>query len=152
MAEYRIRETGQVVTESEFRSMYPDTSFPYQITEEVLDEFGADLVFEGPQPTATKYQVVYRDGVYQDEQGRWFTQYSVADMDEDGIAAVDAATRETNRNIRNSNLRSTDWTQLPDVGLTSSCKAAFAVYRQTNRDVDLLNPSWPDLPEEEWAA
>jgi len=58
--EIRIRETGNVVTESEFRQLYPNTSFPYQITEQTLDEFGADMIFEGPQPTLTMYQTRQR--------------------------------------------------------------------------------------------
>ncbi len=77
MAEYRIQETGAVVTESELRAMHPNTSFPYVLTEELVNDLGADVVFEGPQPTATKYQVVYRDGVEQIE-GKWYTKYSVA--------------------------------------------------------------------------
>ena len=51
-------------------------------------------------------------------------------------------------------LQATDWTQLPDSGLTSDCVAAFATYRasiriirQTNPD----NPTWPDAPTEEWS-
>lgn len=151
MAEYRIRETGAVVTESELRAMNPNTSFPYVLTEELVNDLGADVVFEGPQPTATKYQVVYRDGVEQNE-GKWYTKYSVADMDADGIAAVDAATIVANKATRNTKLSDTDWTQLADVPLTADCKTAFAAYRQALRDLDMLDPIWPDAPAEEWVA
>ena len=44
MAEYRIQETGQVVTESEFRELHAATSFPPQITQEMANDFGADVV------------------------------------------------------------------------------------------------------------
>lgn len=151
MAEYRIRETGAVVTESELRAMYPNTSFPYVLTEELVNDLGADVVFEGPQPTATKYQVVYRDGVEQIE-GKWYTKYSVADMDADAIAATDAATIASNKVSRNAKLSDTDWTQLGDVNLTADCKAAFAAYRQVLRDLDMLDPTWPDVPEEVWVS
>lgn len=151
MAEYRIRETGAVVTESELRAMYPNTSFPYVLTEELVNDLGADVVFEGPQPTATKYQVVYRDGVEQIE-GKWYTKYSVADMDDEAKAAVDAATIVANKAARNTKLSDTDWTQLGDVPLTAQCKADFADYRQSLRDLDMLNPAWPDVPAEVWVA
>jgi hypothetical protein len=108
-------------------------------------------VFEGPQPTATKYQVVYRDGVEQIE-GKWYTKYSVADMDDEAKAAVDAATIVANKATRNTKLSDTDWTQLADVPLTADCKTAFAAYRQALRDLDMLDPTWPDAPAEEWAA
>lgn len=151
MAEYRIRETGAVVTESELRAMHPNTSFPYVLTEELVNDLGADVVFEGPQPTATKYQVVYRDGVEQIE-GKWYTKYSVADMDDEAKAAVDAATIVANKTTRNQKLTDTDWTQLTDVPLTADCKTAFAAYRQALRGLDMLNPTWPEAPAEDWVA
>lgn len=151
MAEYRIRETGAVVTESELRAMYPNTSFPYVLTEELVNDLGADVVFEGPQPTATKYQVVYRDGVEQIE-GKWYTKYSVTDMDDEAKAAVDAAIIVVNKTTRNRKLLDCDWTQLADVNLTTDCKAAFTAYRQALRDADMLDPTWPDMPEEVWVS
>lgn len=150
MADYRIRETGAVVTESELRAMHPNTSFPYVLTEELVNDLGADVVFEGPHPTATKYQTVYRDGVEQIE-GKWYTKYSVADMDDEAKAAVDAATIAANKALRNTKLDNTDWTQLPDVSLTIACLTAFQIYRQSLRDLDMLNPVWPEEPAEEWA-
>jgi len=151
MADYRIRESGAVVTESELRAMHPNTSFPYVLTEELVNDLGADVVFEGPQPTATKYQVVYRDGVEQIE-GKWYTKYSVADMDDEAKAAVDAATIAANKALRNTKLDNTDWTQLADVPLAADCKTAFAAYRQALRDLDMLDPTWPEAPAEEWVA
>lgn len=151
MAEYRIQETGAVVTEHEFRQMHPATSFPSVITEEMANDFGADVVFEGPQPSATKYQVVYRDGV-EEIEGKWYTKYSAADMDDEAKAAVDAATIASNKATRNTKLSATDWTQLGDVSLTAQCKTAFADYRQALRDADMLEPVWPDAPAEEWIA
>lgn len=57
-----------------------------------------------------------------------------------------------NRDKRNSLLTECDWTQIADVPLTADCKTAFAAYRQALRDVDLLNPVWPEKPAEEWVA
>lgn len=57
----------------------------------------------------------------------------------------------TNTNVRNAKLAMTDWTQLPDVDLKPTCKTAFATYRKKLRNIDLLNPVWPDIPKEEWA-
>ena len=73
--EIRIRETGQVMFEGEFRALHPNTSFPPQLTVELLDSMGADVVLEGPQAQPTRYQVAYRDGVEQVD-GKWYTKYS----------------------------------------------------------------------------
>ena len=57
-------------------------------------------------------------------------------------------------------LSNTDWTQLPDCGLTSDCVAAFATYRSAvrviRRDNDSINKSpadytWPALPDQVWS-
>ena len=51
-------------------------------------------------------------------------------------------------------LNASDWTQLPDSGLTSDCVAAFAAYRASLRPVRRThpaNPTWPDAPTEEWS-
>jgi hypothetical protein len=50
-------------------------------------------------------------------------------------------------------LKATDWTQLPDCGLTDDCVANFKAYRaniRVIRKLGLSNPTWPDAPAEEW--
>ena len=51
-------------------------------------------------------------------------------------------------------LSKTDWTQLPDSGLTDACVALFKTYRasiRTIRRTSPSNPTWPDAPTEEWS-
>lgn len=129
--ELRIRDTGQVMTESEFRSLHPNTSFPPQLTVELLDSFGADPVLNGPQAQPTRYQVAFRDGV-EEINGQWFTKFSVADMDADAIASLDASQADSVRAERNRKLTASDWTQVADAPVD---KAAWAAYRQGLRDV-----------------
>ena len=95
--EIRIRESGQVMYESEFRSLHSNSSLP-PLTKEVLNDLGADVVFEGAQAQPTVYQIAYRNGVEQIGD-KWFTKYSVSDLDADGITAKDA---EIAINTRNS--------------------------------------------------
>ena len=148
--EYRIRATGQVTLESELRQWARDNNGPSweQTTPEVLEALGADPVLEGPQPTAGRYQTVYRDGVQQDAEGRWFTKYSVADMDADAIAAKDAEQAGSVRDDRNRRLLQSDWTQLAD---STADKLAWATYRQALRDITLQSGfpwtiDWPIQP------
>lgn len=129
--ELRIRDTRQVMTDSEFRSLHPNTSFPPQLTVELLDSFGADPVLNGPQAQPTRYQVAFRDGV-EEINGQWFTKFSVADMDADAIASLDASQADSVRAERNRKLTASDWTQVEDAPVD---KAAWAAYRQGLRDV-----------------
>lgn len=147
--ELRIRDTGQVITDSEFRSLHPNTGFPQVLTAELLDSFGVDAVLEGPQAQPTRYQIAFRDGVTQDEQGRWFTKYSVSDMDADAIAALDAQQAVSQRAERTRLIAESDWTQLPDSPVD---KQAWSVYRQALRDLPSQagfpwDINWPQQPE-----
>ena len=129
--EIRIRETGQVMFEGEFRSMHPDTSFPVPLTAEILGDFGADVVLEGPQAQPTRYQVAFRDGVEQID-GKWYTKYSVADMEQEAKDALDAKQAALIRSERTQKLAESDWTQVADAPVN---KETWAVYRQSLRDV-----------------
>jgi hypothetical protein len=77
---------------------------------------------------------------------------NVESLSADELTAKDEATKAGNRNVRNSKLALCDWTQIIDVPLKAQCKADFADYRQALRDIDLLNPVWPDIPTEEWIS
>lgn len=138
--EIRLRDTGQVMTESEFRAAHPNTSFPQQLTVELLNGFDADVVIEGAQASPTRYQTSFRDGV-EEVNGKWFTKYSVAEMDDEAKAALDAKQANSVRDDRNKRLSSSDWTQVNDAPVD---KEAWAAYRQALRDV----PSQEGFPWE----
>jgi len=145
--EIRLRSTGQVMTESEFRSAHPNTSFPQQLTVELLDGFDADPVLNGAQPSAGRYQTVARDGV-EEVNGKWFTKFVLVDMDAEAIAAVDAQQATSVRNSRDEKLKSTDWTQVDDAPVD---KATWATYRQVLRDIPAQagfpwDVNWPVEP------
>ena len=146
--EIRIRETGAVVTDSEFRAMHPNTGFPQVLVEEILDAFGADPVFNGPQAQPTRYQVAYRDGVEQ-VNGKWYTKFAVADMGDEAKAALDEQQAASIRSERSRRLAESDWTQVADSPVD---KAAWATYRQALRDVPTQtgfpwDVNWPAQPE-----
>ena len=148
--EIRIRATGQVMLEGEFRALFPSTGFPPQLTEEIINDFGGDVVFEGPQAQPTRYQISFRDGVEQID-GKWYTKYSVADMDAEAIAAKDAEQAKAVRADRNKRLADSDWTQLIDAPVD---RQAWLVYRQELRDISSQpgfpwDVQWPDTPSSE---
>ena len=145
----RVRTTGAVMYEAEFRAYQQANGGPTwgQTTEEVLEALGTDIVFEGPQAQPTRYQVAFRDGVEQVE-GKWYTKYSVADMDQEAKDALDTVQAEAMRKQRTEKLKDSDWTQLAD---STADKAAWAAYRQALRDVTEQSGfpwtiEWPEQP------
>ena len=144
----RIRETGAVMYESEFRALHPNTSMPQQLSEELLNDFGADVVFEGPQASGgTVYQYSQAQGVEQVD-GKWYTKYVLGptfiDTVVDGVtttalehenaykATKDAEQAKSVRATRDAKLAETDWTQVADAPVD---KAVWDTYRQALRDI-----------------
>ena len=77
MPEYRIRSTGEVLSDQEFRRRHKNTSFSRLLDEKLLDAFDTDIVFEGPQKQGpSPYSETYRDGV-EKIGDKWYTKYSL---------------------------------------------------------------------------
>jgi hypothetical protein len=145
----RIRQTGAVMYEGEFRAYQQANGGPtwHQTTEEVLEALGADVVFEGPQAQPTRYQIAFADGVEQID-GKWYTKYGVADMDDEAKAIKDAEQAEKTRSQRTEKLKDSDWTQVADAPVD---KAAWATHRQALRDITAQTGfpwtiDWPVAP------
>jgi hypothetical protein len=143
----RIPSTGQVVYEGEFRALFPNTSLPQQLTEALINSLGGEVVFEGAQAQPTRYQTAFADGVEQ-VAGKWYTKYSVADMDAEAIAALDANQATSIRKQRDEKLTETDWRYRRDQTTTQ----AWDDYCQALRDVPSQSGfpwevTWPTKPE-----
>jgi len=163
--EIRNRSTGAITTISQFKAAHPNTSFPKQITADILDSYGYDPVLNGAAATVTTpYGVSVRDGV-EEINGQWFTRFIAGPVftdttDEDGNvttaadneaayrARVDADVAERVRAERNKKLADSDWTQLAD---SSADAAAWATYRTALRDLPATDGfphsmTWPEEP------
>lgn len=160
----RIRQSGQVMYEGEFRALFPNTSMPQQLSEELLNSFGADVVFEGPQASGgTVYQYSQASGVEQ-VNGKWYTKYILGpvfiDQVVDGVtttaaeqedaykAQKDAEQAKSVRATRDAKLAECDWTQVADAPVD---KTVWATYRQALRDVTAQEGfpwtiEWPEQP------
>ena len=73
--EIRNRSTGAVTTVDAFKLTKPNTSFPRQITADILASYGYDVVLDGAQATVTApYGVSTRSGV-EEKDGKWYTKF-----------------------------------------------------------------------------
>lgn len=167
--EIRVRSTGEVIYEEEFRRRNSNSmGAAYgELTEQILNDHGCDVVFEGPQATGgTRYQYSMRQGVEQDNQGRWFTKNvlgpiftnteafgdrpakTAAENEAEYQARRDLEQATDIRNNRNQRLKDCDWTQLADSPVD---KSAWATYRQALRDIPDQSGfpwtiTWPTQP------
>lgn len=161
--EIRNRSTGTVITDRQLRDDNPQTSFPKQITTEILDSYGYDAVLNGPSAsTSGPYETSVRDGV-EEINGQWFTKFVVGPIftdNEEGTAAEQEAAYRTNidnqvaarvRVERDAKLAACDWTVLTDSPLTTAKKTEWKTYRTALRDIpsDSGFPhsvTWPTEP------
>ena len=156
----RVRDTGAVMYLPQWEQTFPETSFPNPIPVKTLNEFGADVVLDGPYPTATTYQYVISGPVIE-QDGAWYTSFEVIDMDAEQIAAKNAELAANNKTQATTLLQQTDWTAIPDVAdpLKSNPylmnQADFVAYRSTVRAI-AVNPTFdavfPEMPVEQWSS
>ena len=159
----RLRTTGQVMYESEFRTLFPNTSLPQQLTEALINDLGADVVFEGPQASGgTVYQYSQAQGVEQ-INGKWYTKYVLGptfiDTVVDGVTTTalehenaykdqkDAEQAKSVRATRDAKLAETDWRFRSDMTPSQEWKD----YCQALRDVPSQEGfpwtiTWPEMP------
>ncbi len=78
--DYRLRETGEVLSQGEVRKRNSDTSLPAVFDKNICDFLGIDPILQSPQPQAGELEVVLLDGVVQDTLGNWVQNYVVKPM------------------------------------------------------------------------
>ena len=166
--EIRNRSNGELTTVSQFKATQPNTSFPKQITTDILDSYGYDPVLNGAAATVTApYGVSTRSGV-EEIDSKWFTKFiagpvftdttdsegavtTAADNEAAYRAGVDTTAAESVRTERNKLMHETDWTQTSDSQLSDSVKATWVTYRQALRDLPTASGfphtmTWPTKP------
>ena len=148
--EIRVKLTGAVMYADEFRQLHQGLGLPKVLTEEVINAWGGDIVFEGPQATGgDHYQFSMRQGV-EEIEGKWYTKYilgpvftdrpatetepakTAVEQETEYKAMKDAEQAKSVRASRNDKLKDCDWTQLAD---STADKAAWATHRQALRDI-----------------
>ena len=161
--EIRNRSTGVVITDSQLRADNPNTSFPKQITADILDGFGYDPVLNGAAATVSgPYEVSTRNGV-EEINKQWFTKFIVGPVftdNEDATAAEQQAAYRTRidnqvaasvRSERDRKLAASDWTVLADSPLTTAKKTTWKTYRTALRNISAAEGfphtmEWPTEP------
>ena len=163
MSEYRVRTTGEVLSQGQVRKLNPNVSLPRVWNDNVCEVLGIDPVLASPKPTPTgDYKTVVRNGVVQDANNNWVYAWVERDMfadttDEDGVtttkaehetayqAKLDAEAAKNVRSQRDTLLAETDWTGMSDVTMS----AEMTTYRQALRDIT-SHANFPYLDDDDW--
>lgn len=126
----------------------PNVSFSPFMTNEDLALFNVFPVVSQPQPTYdyTKNFINSVESVAGAWVQKWLVEEATSEQKEERLATQWQSVRYE----RDELLKSSDWTQLPDVPLTEDQKAGWKSYRSQLRDVtdqpDPFNITWPSTP------
>ena len=156
----REQQTGNIISSIDFLEMFPNVSFPAVIAENTYNNYGFDIVFEGPEAVIDNFYTYSKfDGV-EFIDGKWFTKYVQAPVFIDNAvataaeqkaafeAAKDAEQASAVRLTRAQMLKDSDWTQVADSPVDT---ALWASYRQSLRDISTQTGFpwavvWPSEP------
>lgn len=128
---------------SKLRSDNPNVSFPSEIPDERLADWGVYRVTKTSPPTCPSGSIVEESKPAQ-INGEWTQQWIIRAASADETSQQEADVREQ----RNQMLSDCDWTQVADAPVD---KNTWAVYRQALRDItsqtgfpwDVIWPSKP---------
>ena len=127
---------------------YPNTSFPYPLTDSDLPP-NIVRVSRGNRPTCSVTQTVDEEEVPVFENGCWTLKYRVRDLTPNELKIIQDREAVQVRDKRNRLLQESDWTQLND----ATCdQLAWKTYRKQLRDITKqdgfpLSVVWPNAPD-----
>jgi hypothetical protein len=141
------------LTYSNFRMLFPQTSFPDLPDNAFLVDFGF-YRFQYVNPPVPAPFTNVTDGPFalDTERDAWVNTYVETPYTPEQMAAATSAQMAALTGQRNMLLQASDWTQLLDVPLTDDKRAEWVTYRQELRGyldtvVDPFNPpAWPVAP------
>ncbi len=134
----------------DLRKDNPQTSFPNDISETLLEEWGVFPVFKTPAPEASHDKNV-SEGTPENRNNQWFQTWVVSNATAQEIANRVAQKADEVREERNKLIKQSDWTMLVDAPFSDTKKAEWVAYRQSLRDIPQQSGfpfavNWPTNP------
>lgn len=145
---YRDKETGLIaLTHSDIRLARPNASLPSDLTNEIIQEVGFDMVRQAPRPNVDEIRqaVSEADPVWSD--GEWVQAWRVTDL------PVEQATQNLALALTSKRLQINAWRLQANRGTFTHGGKSFACDELSRSDIDgitsyvtlcgALPPDWP---------
>lgn len=137
-------------TIGDLRRENKNVSFPKNIPEEVLLEWGVVPVSEVPEPSIdVRLQKASQNSTPTQVNGSWVLEWTVTDKTPEEVAAFDAIEEQERRSYRNNALQASDWIVIYHTEKGTNIPLEWEVYRQALRDIT-NHPQWPYVPADEF--
>lgn len=140
---------------------YPQTSFPADIKNIDLAEYGVCSVVSQDMPPYNPATQIVEQSIPQKVGDEWFQQWVVVDLTPEEIAQREEAAKQSNKAQAESLLQATDWTENQSARNTEKTPHLvngdeFDDYRVALRTIAVNPPvvveSWPAKPDENWVT
>lgn len=138
---------------SDFRCAFPATSFPKNLTDEIMASFGVAPVDAAPRPTHDHTKNV-TEGTPVLVNGAWTQVWDITDATAEEIAERTERAANSVRRERDNLLADTDWRVIKAQETSTPMSQAWVDYRQALRDITdhanfpwLDDADWPTKPE-----
>tara|TARA_R100001509_G_scaffold101269_1_gene59257 strand:- start:2586 stop:3062 length:477 start_codon:yes stop_codon:yes gene_type:complete len=132
------------------RTENPNTSFPYDMDDEFLEQFGVYRVVVPPPPNVEN---LYLSAQSKEEpeliDGVWTLGWETFEVTQEAIDMETETLNEQMRHFRNAKLLESDWTQVSDSALSSEAQTAWRTYRTALRNLP-DHENWPRLADDDW--
>ena len=124
----------------------PNTSFPKQIPDEMLESYGVYTVVYTDMPSIDdRTQKVEQEATPSLVAGAWTVGWTTSSKTAEETQAWDDSMASSNRGKRDGLIAETDFYALSDVTMT----AEMTTYRQALRDIT-SHANWPNLEDADW--
>ena len=124
----------------------PNTSFPKQVPDEMLESYGVYTVAYTDVPSIDdRTQKAEQASSPSLVDGAWAIGWTTSSKTAEETQAWDNRVASSNRVRRDGLLAETDWMALSDVTMS----AEMTTYRQALRDIT-THANWPNLDEADW--
>ena len=124
----------------------PNTSFPKQVPDEMLESYGIYTVVYTDMPSIDdRTQKVRQEATPSLVDGAWTIGWTTSSKTAEETQAWDDSMASSNRGKRDGLIAETDFYALSDVTMT----AEMTTYRQALRDIT-SHANWPNLEDADW--
>lgn len=126
----------------------PMTSFPYDISNDILEHYGVYTISEQQMPEIDRFSYCVKRHLPELINGQWVLLWDVIQKTQQQLDEETEIEAEKVRASRNKKLLLSDWTQVDDAPVD---KQIWAAYRQALRDVPAQSGfpwevNWPVEP------
>lgn len=154
------KPVGHAITNENFYQLFPNTSFPFPLIPQAVEELGYGLYDFSAPPVVGIYEKSVEVSPIKNEYGIWMQSWEIVSMNEQEISEKNEYLRQENKFKAQMLLSQVDFTRYDDVADVNNPPYLvnideFKTYRQQLRAIAVNPPitvdEWPVKPEEVWS-